>query len=1366
MRVFLPNRCMLFALIMLFSSLSHAAVYYVSVSGTSANNGTSTSTPWNFSGMITRLNNGTITAGDRILFKRGEVFNNSTTIGFGGSANSGTATNPIYFGSYGTGAKPRFQANTIGGIFWVVGKNYWTWDGLNFQDITFPVSDKLSIAPTGTGIRLGDFGGTTKSNYCVIKNCDFNNIGLGVVILGDYNLVDSCTFTNLKNVVNTPNTGGSSAYEDYGANGITLEGSNNKFLHSYYQSNWCESYDFGFSGGANEMYGACVNNVFAYNTYIDCGGIAEFGSSDGSVSSGNLFAYNKIIQCGALSWINFNNVFATQATNTKYYNNVIVETSESRFSGPNGGTGIIMPEAISHYSNDFALLAFSSGSPNTTVFDLRNNTMYISNPNYRIVSNSTVASKTIHQNNVYRFLNGAFTNFTLNPNEIITTSNIWNNQTGLTTSWDYQLSASSAANDAGQALGLFDKDFGGNPIPSIPNSGIFETAISNILTATATPGIITCNQGTTTVTVTASGGTAPYTGTGTFTVSAGTYTYTITDAAGSTNTVTLTIGEPTPIAVLISTGTITVPGGTTTVAVNASGGTGSTYTYKLNTGAFQASSTFLAVPAGTHTVQVKDANGCISTKTFTIIAPVIPPLSAAATTGTIACNGGTASVTVTATGGTPPYTGTGTFTVSAGTYTYTITDANAATSTTSVTITQPSAISMTLASGTIAVNGGTTSITVTASGGTGAYTYKLNNGIYQFANIFNNVSAGTHTVTSKDANGCTVSNNINITEPAAIPLTANATATSINCNGGSANVNVVATGGTAPYSGVGSFTVSAGNYNYTVTDATGSTAVTSITVSAPSAISVSANAAPITIIGGTTTIDVIASGGTGNFTYQVGTGTYQSATSFTGIPAGTYTITAKDANGCTKDTSITINVPINPLMITANAGVINCNGETASVTVSASGGTAPYTGTGTFTVTAGTYSYTITDANNVTQTTAVTITQPTAIIPVVTSGTITNFGGTTTITVSATGGTPAYSYRLNNGNYQAASTFNNVAAGSHTIRVRDANGCVVSSNITLSQPSFTPLSVTVSSGTINCYGATTTVTVSATGGIPPYTGIGSFNVPAGSHTYTVWDVNGDTSTQIINISQPTAIVVTAVVAGDVSGYGGTTSVTAITSGGAGNYLYSLNNGTQQSTPSFSNVPAGNHILLVTDASGCTKEISFSVNMEEPSAFSVIVIAKTDESCQDASNGTTEVLAIGGRAPYTYRIDNGRFGINTRFYNLSAGLHNVYAKDAGGNIATTVLMINAGTVNCGSGRPSGITANVFPNPAPTQFNLSLNTETREDITIEVMDINGARVFTTKGRYDKKYQFGENLKPGTYFVRITQGTKVTTRKLIKL
>jgi hypothetical protein len=835
------------ALLILISSTIQATDFYVSTSGTSSNNGTSQSTPWNFTAMLSKINSGAIKAGDRILFRKGDVFNSSATIGFGGAANSGTATQPVYFGSYGTGAKPRFEANTPYGIFYVVGKNYWTWDGLNFQDLTFPASDKLNIAPMGTGIRIGDFGGTTKSNYCVIKNCDFDNIGLGVVILGDYNLVDSCTFTNLKNVKNTPNTGGSTAYEDYGANGITLEGSNNQFLHSYYKSNWCESYDFGYSGGANEMYGACVNNTFAYNTYIDCGGIAEFGSSNGAVSTGNTFAYNKIIQCGSLSWINFNSVFATQATNTKYYNNIIVETSESRFSGPNTGAGILKAESLSHLSQDLSCLAFSAGSPNVTVFDLRNNIFYLANSGFRVVQNATVASKTIHQNNVFKFLNGAGANMTLNANEVTTTASIWTTETGSPQAWTYQLVSGSAATDRGQNLG-FTYDFEGNIVPSVPNAGILETSGGtgggSTLAVSASTGTITCNGGTTTVTVSASGGTSPYSGTGTFSVGAGTYTYSVTDAAGATKNISVTVSQPAAVSVALSAGAITVTGGTTTLSVTATGGSGSGYTYSVNGGAYQSANTFTSMGAGTHTVTVKDGKGCTGTKSVTLTVGSSNPLVVSTVAGTITCNGGTTSVTISATGGTAPYSGTATYTVSAGTYTYVVTDAAGTSQTTSITISQPSALTLTVSAGTISATGGTTSITATSTGGAGSNTYKLNSGVYQSSNIFSGVGEGTHTVTVKDKNGCTRSAVVTVsatsTGGGALTLTL-LSVTNITCQGKrNGKIYTQATGGTPPYLFKTQWIAYQpdswftncypGTFNITVKDATGATKTISATV--------------------------------------------------------------------------------------------------------------------------------------------------------------------------------------------------------------------------------------------------------------------------------------------------------------------------------------------------------------------------------------------------------------------------------------------------------------------------------------------------------------------------------------------------------
>src|ERR671923_193425 len=93
-----------------------------------------------------------------------------------------------------------------------------------------------------------------------------------------------------------------------------------------------------------------------------------------------------------------------------------------------------------------------------------------------------------------------------------------------------------------------------------------------------------------------------------------------------------------------------------------------------------------------------------------------------------------------------------------------------------------------------------------------------------------NHAAGSYSYTVTDANGCTATASGTISEPAA--LTASATVTSpILCNGGNATLTVSAAGGTAPYTGTGTFNHAAGSYSYTVTDANGCTATASGTIS-------------------------------------------------------------------------------------------------------------------------------------------------------------------------------------------------------------------------------------------------------------------------------------------------------------------------------------------------------------------------------------------------------------------------------------------------------------------------------------------------------------------------------------------------------
>src|SRR5207248_2912243 len=110
------------------------------------------------------------------------------------------------------------------------------------------------------------------------------------------------------------------------------------------------------------------------------------------------------------------------------------------------------------------------------------------------------------------------------------------------------------------------------------------------------------------------------------------------------------------------------------------------------------------------------------------------------------------------------------------------------------------------------------------------------------------------------------------------------------------------------------------------------------------------------------------------------------------------------------------------------------------------------------------------------------------------------FGGTTTVNITATGGTTPYNGK---------GPHHNVAAGPFDFTVTDHNGCVTHVTGTISQPPA--LSASNTHGTISCHGGMTTVNITATGGTTPYTGTGPFQQGVGSQTYTVTDARGCTS---------------------------------------------------------------------------------------------------------------------------------------------------------------------------------------------------------------------------------------------------------------
>lgn len=479
--------------------------------------------------------------------------------------------------------------------------------------------------------------------------------------------------------------------------------------------------------------------------------------------------------------------------------------------------------------------------------------------------------------------------------------------------------------------------------------------------------------------------------------------------------------------------------------------------------------------------------------------------------GTIACNGGTGTLTATASqvggptleysidGGTN-YQASNSFSVTAAGSPYTIIAREVGTSVCSVTsipftASQPTLLTSSASvSSAISVSGGTGSITVTSAGGTGAITYTITSGptsntTGSSSGIFTGLDAGTYTFTATDANSCTaVTASV---ELAACTISAvSASAGTIACNGGTTTLTATATGtGSIQYSLNGgtfqssnTFTVNAAGSPYTVrARIVGNTAclvtATAVTVTQPALLSASgAVTSPIAVIGETGTITVTATGGTGTLAYAITSGPTTNTTGassgvFSGLDDGSYTFTVTDANSCTRVTATVVLAEslcgISSVSLAGNP--VLCFGGTTTLTATLTGsGNVEYSLNGgtfqssnTFTVSASGTPYTVV-ARDPARTScsatsnAVTISQPAAALSA--SGSVTTPiaipGGKGTITVSATGGTGTKAFVVTSGatiNTTGASSgvFSNLDPGAYVFTATDANSCTDTAMVTL-----------------------------------------------------------------------------------------------------------------------------------------------------------------------------------------------------------------------------------------------------------------------------------------------------------------------------
>ncbi len=805
-------------------------------------------------------------------------------------------------------------------------------------------------------------------------------------------------------------------------------------------------------------------------------------------------------------------------------------------------------------------------------------------------------------------------------------------------------------------------------------------------------------------TASASGGTGSYTylwspsGVNTDTISgltAGNYSVSITDESGCVTSIAVTIIEPPVLGVstTIISSTCNYANGGASAIVN--GGT-PPYNYQWSPGGATTAS-ISNISAGTYSVTVTDGNGCssvVNASVTNIGAPTVN-VSGLANVSCFGGNNGSASVSVS--GGTPPLsyswspaggtttTATG---LTAGNYTLTIIDGNNCPTAVPVVINESSQLQANTAFiSPVCFGDNNGSASVSVSGGTASYTYVWSPGGFVTASVIN-IAAGTYDITVTDANNCSLTSTISISQPT--DLTANISShTDVSCFGnsnGSAAVN--AGGGTSPYNyswspsggtAAAAAGLAAGNYTVTITDAHNCIETAPVTIAQPPVLNAVPGATDVSCFGGTNgTASIGVTGGTTPYTYSWTSGGSTAVAS--GLAAGSYTVSVSDANNCTQSATILISQP--PVLLSsipASTSVSCFGGNNGTAASSVTGGTGPYTYAWTPTggtsinatgLVSGNYSVTITDAHNCTTASTVFIPQPAVLnasIPASTN--VLCFGGNDgSATANASGGTAPYNYVWSplGGTTNSAS---GLVAGNYSVAITDAAGCTSTAPVAITQPTL--LNVVTNTVSALCNFSNGSASTVVNGGTPPYTYLWAPGgatttsisaIPAGAYSVTVTDGTGCSSlvnVPVTNVGAPTAIVNSLV---NVSCFGGTDGAATVSlSGGTPPFTYAWSP-TGGTLLSASGLSSGNYTLLVTDGNNCITSVPAIIN--QPSLLIAGVPVATTVSCYGGNNGSAQAAVSGGTSPYQYAWSPSG-GIASSATGLTAGNYNVSVTDAHG-----------------------------------------------------------------------------------------------------
>ncbi len=644
---------------------------------------------------------------------------------------------------------------------------------------------------------------------------------------------------------------------------------------------------------------------------------------------------------------------------------------------------------------------------------------------------------------------------------------------------------SSTILDAGSGYSSYNWSSGGSSQTiSVNTAGTYSVTVTNSngcsgtasvtviqssnLTPTITGGLSICN-GSSTI-LDAGSGYSSYnwsnsTSLQTTTVNtAGAYSVTVSNASGCSGSATVTVIQSASLSPAI-TGPATMCIGSTATLDAGSGY--SSYLWSNSA----ITQTISITTGGTYSVTVTNASGCSGSASIAVTTAANLSISVTPASASV-CPG--SPVQLTASGATnytwSPATGLSATTgsivnaspTSAITYNVTGTDASGCSGTSSIAISMNS-ISATASSTNenCSHSNGTATATPTGTCGTG-FTYMWNSVPQQSSQIATGLTAGTYTVTVS-CGSCTTTASTTISNLPG-PSASISNITSSTCNMPNGTATVTAVGGVAPYSYAwnsappqysGTLSnVTAGSYNVTVTDANNCNAMNTVTInniSGPTATIASFSNATCGMSDGSANLSI--TGGTAPYSFNWNSNPGQNGQNLTGVPAGTYTVTATDVNSCSATSSVTINQSAGPSATTSTVNDI-CGQGIGTATANPSGGTGTYsyiwsngqtsqTATGLI---SGNYSVTVSDGgcSTIANASVMETLGPTAGFsanPTITS----TMDGPVSFLDHSSGSISTWQWNMGDGTFETGESFdhlfNNIGTFLVTLVITDANGC-------------------------------------------------------------------------------------------------------------------------------------------------------------------------------------------------------------------------------------------------------------------------------------------------------------------------------------